>query len=279
MTAVAATGNGEARLAVVVVRYKKPLQQISVLRALPDMDSSAVSEIVIMDNSPESAGESDVAGLPEGVSYRWLGGNVGLAKAYNSAIDQLRSDWTHVVFLDQDTAGLESLFGGLQGVINAEISVPVVRAGRAIISPCRRLGPWYLPIRSLGTTPRNVSWINSGMTVGRAALAATRFDESLFLDYVDHQFARAVQAGGARAEVRWDVVLEQDYSRSSDDEQQALTRFRIFNLDVRRFYRDTIIGPPWARALTLRRALAAAIQYRSTAFLAIWLRTGRATHD
>lgn len=270
------TDRRPARVAIVVVRFKKQLHEISLLRALPMIDLSAVPEIIIVDNSPEPASVDETAALPGVVKYRWLGGNVGLARAYNSAVSQLQSDWTHVAFLDQDTEGLLGLFDQLAAGLSAEITLPVVRAGQAIISPCRRIGPWYAPIKRIGVTPANLSWINSGMTVARGTLRSSPFDEALFLDYVDHQFARTSLADRARVEVLWDVVLEQDYSRDTDSKQQALARFRIFNRDVRQFYRGTVAGRLWGWALTFRRALGATARYRTSAFIFSWLGAGRA---
>ncbi len=89
------TDRRPARVAIVVVRFKKQLHEISLLRALPMIDLSAVLEIIIVDNSPEPASVDETAALPGVVKYRWLGGNVGLARAYNSAVSQLQSDWTH----------------------------------------------------------------------------------------------------------------------------------------------------------------------------------------
>ncbi|MDM7891959.1 glycosyltransferase [Curtobacterium caseinilyticum] len=267
-----------AQVAIIVVRFKKPLHEISLLRALPMIDLSAVPEVIIVDNSPEPAPADEIATLPSVIKYRWLGGNVGLARAYNSAVEQLQSSWTHVVFLDQDTAGLPRLFDRLAEGLGAEVTLPAVRAGNAIISPCRRIGPWYLPLRRVGEVPANISWINSGMTVARGTVSSNPFDEELFLDYVDHQFARSSLAGGAHVEVCWDVMLDQDYSRDTDNEQQALARFRTFNRDVRQFYRGTLVGQLWGWALTLRRALGATVHYRTSAFIFSWLRTGRTSH-
>lgn len=267
-------------LAVVVLRYKKAIQEMPAFRELgPPQRLSAVKWIVV-DNSPTEALAHDRSALPAGSRYLWLGGNRGLATAYNAAVALLDDSTTHVCFLDQDTRDVHDYLDAVlqQGDDGADVALPVVEAGPLILSPCRRTGPWFRPVHRRDRTPRTLSWINSGMIVATRVFASTRFDEQLFLDHVDHRFALDVQRAGASVAVRWHLELRQDYSRETDDADAAYSRYVIFRDDVRTFYGRNVPGQMWAALLTLRRALVATKKYRTTRFLAAWS-SGRRVAD
>ncbi len=258
-------------LAVVVVRYKKPLLEIPFIRILRAGKADSVVEAVVVDNSPTPVTSDELNKLPASVHYEWLGGNRGLSKAYNIARARLCGEWTHVCFLDQDTEGLEALLAELAQGILADITLPTVRAGGTLISPCRRTGPWYHPLASTENLPSHISWINSGMTLARSTAEQFPFDEKLFLDYVDHRFAADVLDAGTSVDIRRHVVLLQDYSRTTDDADQALERFKLFQKDVSVFYGRRLSTRLYASVLTLRRALGAALSYRRISFISQWL--------
>jgi rhamnosyltransferase len=270
-------------LAVVVVRYKKAIRDMPAIRYAKAIESNSRNSTIrwiIVDNSPSGATMHDRAGLPDNSRYLWLGANRGLSKAYNAALTQLDESTTHICFLDQDTEGVGTYVQAIldQGDCGSDIVLPVVVSGSVILSPCRRTGPWYRPIRQRGAIPGPMSWINSGMVVSAQVFASTRFDERLFLDYVDHRFALDAQRAGASVDVRWELALEQDYSRDTDDVDSAYRRYMIFRADLRTFYGRSVAGRLWAIGLTLRRALVATKKYRTTRFLAAWT-SGRRTAD
>lgn len=267
-------------LAVVVVRYKKAIRDMPVVQYAAALESDTKIRWIIVDNSPAEATMDDRAGLPANSRYMWLGANRGLPKAYNAALTHLDESTTHICFLDQDTKAVGTYLQAIldRGDCGSDIVLPVVVSGAVILSPCRRTGPWYRPVRWRGAIPGPMSWINSGMVVSAKVFASTRFDERLFLDYVDHRFALDAQRAGASVDVRWDLALEQDYSRETDDVDAAYRRYLIFRDDLRTFYGPGVSGRLWAMGLTLRRALVATKKYRTRRFLAAWT-SGRRTAD
>ncbi|WP_420363708.1 glycosyltransferase [Curtobacterium aetherium] len=265
----------EARLAVVVVRYKTPLPNMKALQASRDKRLQDL-RWVLVDNSPDPLAARDLESLAHNVEYIWMGGNRGLSVAYNRAVSQLPDSCTHVCFLDQDTEDAQGYLNELlvPGELMTDVTLPLVTAGDVILSPCRRVGYWYRPIRRLGTPPANMSWINSGMVIRRNLLDRVQFSEELFLDYVDHQFAVDVQRFKPSISVRWENRLSQDFSRATDNRHQAESRFSIFTRDIRRFYAGNALSRAWAFALISRRALKAAQRYRTTSFLHAIFRKG-----
>ena len=262
--------DGGGSLAVVVVRYKTPLEAMPSIRTAGLLVDRDIAWYVV-DNSPVPATEREIADLPSTVVYNWLGGNKGLSRAYNAALELLDDRWSHVCFLDQDTQGVDTyLDAALPVDPRHDVVLPVVTSGSLVLSPNRRIGPWYRALGQLGTSPRNLSWINSGMIVSRRILGHVRFDERLFLDYVDHKFALDVLAAGASPCVRWDLRLEQDFSRDSDSLDQALGRFEIYRKDLSTFYGRGLGGRLWVAVLTIRRRAVATLRYRTTKFLKVW---------
>lgn len=261
-----------AVLGVVVVLYRKSPDELPALRMKLPIESAHLIRLIVVDNSPEIGTEVEDYCASRDAQYVWMGRNSGLSAAYNRGVRELgdRVDW--VCFLDQDTDNVE---GYLQRALSrldearADVLLPTVIAGDGVMSPCRRTWYWYRPLRQRGVLPREMSWINSGMIARRELLWRIPFDERLFLDYVDHQFALSALAAHATVQVLWEEELHQDYSRSTDSIEQAIRRFRIFRQDIHHFYRQRPLGRLWGAVLVGWRATSATMQYRTLAFVRI----------
>jgi GT2 family glycosyltransferase len=256
------------KLSIVVVKYGRDVDSLPCISE--DLGSHPSVELILVDNS-ESPDDRAVSLYSEGkIRYQWMGGNKGISAAFNQGIALASVDSTHVCFLDQDTAGVGAYIATCIPHLEADqadVYMPLVMSGDTILSPCRRVGLWYRPLRNTGRLPESFSFINSGLIINKKTLEHVRFDESLFLDFVDHQMALDLSRAGARFSPLWQSRLEQDYSRETDSRLQALRRFAIFKRDAQRFYGNNLGGRIWAILLVSWRAARATLRYRSMDFL------------
>lgn len=256
---------GTATLAVIVVQYNRQLRDLPAFKCAR-AESGANYQWIFVDNSDEPVGsmDNDLILALDNVSYAWMGGNRGISAAFNQGVTLASSKVTHVCFLDQDTTQIESYLSAATARFeeNVDIYVPTVLAGEEVLSPSRRFGPVFRPARDLSKLPHNFSCINSGMIVRREFFDTVKFDESLFLDFVDHKFISDARSAGASFALLSDFRLTQSYSRKTDDLKSAVSRFAIFQRDARTFHNSRflpaiIIG--W-------RAVKATLRYRSVCF-------------
>ena len=99
-----------------------------------------------------------------------------------------------------------------------------------------------------------LSAINSGMAVRLRVYESYRYDESLFLDYVDHDFMAMCREKGLRIHVLEQTRLYQNFSGDSHPGyQQAMTRYSIFEKDFRTFGKKHGLSPLMVRLLLAHR--------------------------
>ncbi len=221
---------------LVVVGYNTPISMCSAVSA--GIDAPSVASIVFCDNSTDDAvlQLNSETSLPK-LEYLPMRGNVGLPFAYNAALSLTRQPY--LMLFDDDTEVGPGYFSAVQNsitLIDSDIYVPVVTAGARPLSPCSPKWLRYGAVRNLEEVPVDFTAINAGMTISRAIFERLRFNEDLFLDFVDHDFMKRAHAFGCRAVVLEDVRLDQDYSLDTDDWRSALARMRIFRRDSRVFY-------------------------------------------
>ncbi|MDD6175931.1 MAG: hypothetical protein PUC59_09275, partial [Firmicutes bacterium] len=114
-----------------------------------------------------------------------------------------------------------------------EVFLPVVMSGKRMISPALygkyRVRAVDEPYKLTG---RKITAINSGMAVRADIYQSYRYDESLFLDYIDHDFMRWCRQNKKEICIMENVILQQSFfSDSRPKKEQALARYRIFSKD------------------------------------------------
>lgn len=196
-------------------------------------------KLVICDNSTLPLNNQQVAVEYENVTYLSMGGNAGLSKAYNRAMDALRETDGYVCLFDDDTRVGENYFNALRRAIDeshADIYLPTVYDEIGLLSPCNQQGAKSIRVASLDALDRqHMTGINSAMAIHLSVFANYRYDEGYFLDYVDHAFLRDMREQGKRIEV-FATDIFQNFSANSDpNKESARTRFRIFYKDCYRF--------------------------------------------
>ena len=214
---------------------------------------------MVVDNSTADMGNEAFC-RENGLQYISMGGNMGLPKAYNAAVDALRGRDGFVVWFDDDTPVtaeyLSALSAAAQGAGDTDIFVPLfasVQNPDTLISPCVR---WEdrkaFQLRSVkdaaeAESAELLSAINSAMAVNLKVYNAINYNEEQFLDFVDHEFCLRAKAAGCTIRPL-PVKLCQDYS---DDTRvpfkQAMHRCDIFSKDFMVYAIDSGMGLAVAR--------------------------------
>lgn len=228
----------------IVVLYNTHYTDSNTLKFLfdcPEYKENQV-KIYVVDNSTRDYKNEDIVKL-HNIHYLTMKGNVGLSKAYNAAIDLIKKEEKEesmIIILDDDTTLGTDYFSKLSEEIqdkNYSIFLPIVLDQRGVLSPslmyessrCRRC-------ESLDQlNDENICGINSGMAIRSTLFDGYRYNEAIFLDFVDHNFLRDMKRKGKRIKVI-DSKFYQNFSSNTDNYEQSLNRFKIFKKDIKVFY-------------------------------------------
>lgn len=205
--------------------------------------------VIVCDNSTISNQNRNEVERDKNI-YLSMNGNRGLSYAYNKALDWIDENQGHerngyVVFFDDDTQISEEFFCMMEKKIEEyrpDILLPVVLDDLGIMSPVQISSNKYCTRCKdpFHVSKERISGINSGMVVSLQIYRQYRYDERLFLDYVDHNFLWDMKQQKKNIQVV-DVKLQQASSSLKDDAQKAIVRLRIFKKDINVFYGDRIL--------------------------------------
>lgn len=169
--------------------------------------------VFIVNNSPDEASRELLGGLVDArVEILEQTGNVGVAAGFNAGMRAALDDGCDAVWIfDQDSTVAE---GMLAALLRAQARTDV-RAG--IVGPALRAaetGNVYDADRGQGSAPIE-ALISSGALFSRALVEDIGLhDESLFIDYVDHDISlRAGAAGYVNLKV-YDTLLDHRFGDS-----------------------------------------------------------------
>ncbi len=264
--------------AAAVVVYNTFCGDSPTCQALKKLNNLPIS-VLIYDNSTADYGNRAYC---EESGWVYLGGNgnLGISKAYNACIDYLAmnasvdilclfDDDTHI-----DPIYFSSLEQACQGA-NEKIFVPLIYAAGKLISPClldnsHRVTLFADEQAALSYQGNDLSAINSCMAIRTKLFNDFRYDESIFLDGVDHHFVLQMRKTGEKIRV---FSYNCDHAFSGTEKppvKSALVRFGIYAKDYRYILRND--NKSYIR-LVGKRALRLTAQYRTLAFLKIFIKT------
>lgn len=238
------------------------------------------SRIVFCDNSTDagikSANKISVENSNcENFFYQDMHGNKGLPKAYNAAINILKpSANDFIVILDQDTEIPTGFIEKYENFISrnpvADIVCPIVLDSVGVMSPSFSNGLKFKHIKSIeDVNQKNIagySFINSGMCIKGSVFEKVKYDENLFLDFVDHDFILSVKKENLKIAICFDVIFKQNFSGvTKNSYKQDFSRFSIYTNDAKVFYRK------WFnknyKFILLPRAIKLCILHKNISFL------------
>lgn len=239
--------------------------------------------VLVMDNSTADFGNSEFC-RQRGWEYCSMGGNKGLSKAYNHALDALQGKKGLVVWFDDDTTIPGDYFEKLKKSVsdnpNTDVFVPEIYDERGLLSPCaindycvKRMGD------SHSFEGKILTAINTGMACSLEIFEDYRYDEGYFLDYIDHKFIRDCRERGLSVRV-FEARLQQRFSDNSHDNLEGdLVRFRIFARDFSRFCKRDLRGRMYSFFALLARAVKLGLIYKNFGFVKIALMRNRLVSD
>lgn len=240
---------------VLVVVYNKSLYESLTLESLRDISGL---EIFVADNSTSDYGNEKIAS-ELGYRYVNMGGNMGLSKAYNRVISTLEKNDDFICLFDDDTKADKTYFDTLLEDAgrfkDIDIFAPVVKDKKGILSPCVFTGIRGKRVKQLELIPQHrISVVNTGLAVRLKIFRDYRYDEGLFLDYIDHAFVRDITNNDKSKIHIINAVLEQRFSGSEKTKRQdALNRYKIFKKDLRYFCNKYGISSILCRIFLLAR--------------------------
>lgn len=252
----------EVRITALVVIHNRRCEDSPSCEGLR-VDTQA--RAVVVDNSTE---ENDNARYcaRRGFGYVSMGGNMGLAKAYNRGIAWIKThtDATHVLLLDDDTTLPEGFLGNTVKFIEehpqATVFTPLVQDEAGLLSPCHIDGLHVTRVTDPAQlTAETFTAINSGLTAALTVFDDYAYDESYFLDYIDHAFFRDMKARGIPIAVTGQTLLQRFAGNERGNKQAAYRRLSIFKQDFRRFCGNSLKGRLFATAVMIRRRIKIAL--------------------
>ncbi len=234
---------------VIIILYEQSIEEITSLEYF--LNSPTVHGVYIRDNSSQPHEVGTTPHNRDLIHYRWMGGNVGLPKAYNNAIAEC--DAPFICIMDDDTAVPDGFLEKASAYFIDEPAVylPLVRTQRELISPHLQFDYRVQAITDGNfSDSAHMSGINSGMILARDVFSTVHYNESLFLDEVDHQLMVQIHEHGIPIIVMDDIVLHQSFSYDSNNMQADIHRFRIWKQDTRTYY--AMFGKDGKRAVRIR---------------------------
>ena len=215
--------------------------------------------LIICDNSTE---ENDNSALVEndGYVYMDMQGNKGLSKAYNKALDFLMNKDGYVILLDDDTILNEDYLKCVKD-LNCDIAIPIVKDEVSILSPSN-IKKGVVSRWDGKSVLESFTAINSGMVISLNVFKNYRYDENLFLDYVDHQFLKDMYDKNIKI---LNCTIQQKFSgNETADLNASYQRFKIFKKDSKYFYRK---NRKIYFYVVYKREFRLILQYKSLKFL------------
>lgn len=226
----------------IIVVYNKNVKDSTTYQCLKAQKSL---RIIVCDNSTSDYRNKDIV-QTDGYFYVDMHGNAGLSKAYNKALNVISEENPemkgYVALFDDDTFIPEAYFSKLREDIrekHSDIFLPIVRDEVGILSPsvmkkyyCHRAPENVWKIKK-----QELCGINSGMAIRLRLFKNYRYDERIFLDYVDHGFIRDMRKKHRKVSIM-DVEIRQTFSSNTDNKEKSMIRFQIFKKDINEFYRE-----------------------------------------
>ncbi len=227
-----------------MIVYNKNIKDTVTYKSLTGKDI----RMTVCDNSEGDFGNS-AAAKNGGYDYIRMNGNAGLAKAYNSALNHIfsnmsLSDDDLICLFDDDTEVPEEYFEVIKKS-DGQIILPVVSDGLGIMSPVRMKGSIAARFKNknqiFACDERQLSGINSCMAIRAGILRTYRYNEEMFLDYIDHKFIMDMRKRNIYPKAA-NISVTQSFSAVEDDKERARVRFSLQKKDLRIFYADNRPG-------------------------------------
>jgi GT2 family glycosyltransferase len=288
---------GRAPILVVVVLYRTSLAESKTIVGLQrafteDRALLDAFDLLLWDNSPQPI---DSPAFPFPFTYHHAARNVGVAGAYNAALDvagERGAAW--LLLLDQDTSVTAAYLSGMRAHAAAARSdpaiaavAPLLKADDVLLSPRLWRFARHVPLPYAAapyTETRAIYAANSGSMVKVEALRAVGgYSTRFWLDYSDIELFHRLHCRGFQVRIATDLALEHEIAMLDYDASMSPARYATY-LAAEGDFLDLYRGP-LERAMHLLRLAVRMVRQRRFADLTfsrmtrqeLWrrLRTGR----
>jgi GT2 family glycosyltransferase len=231
----------DPKVLVVVVRYRTPLEESETMRTLScclaeDAELRRKFATLIWDNSPVA---QPMPNFPVQVEYRHSGENVGVAGAYNYAIEraeQCGASW--LLLLDQDTKLPEGFLAAMhEHAIRLESETRIAAVAPAVLMNGVPVSPKILsrwggakdPAPNFaGPVFEELIIMNSGMLLRLAALKRIGgYSMDFWLDFSDRYVCHMLAKYGYGAWLAGGLRLEHEVSIMAGEGATSLARYEV----------------------------------------------------
>lgn len=245
----------------IIVVYNKELDLSPTYNLCKDIQNltTIVCDNSIKPNHNESTAKKD------GVVYISMNGNKGISRAYNAALDMIKEKKGYVILMDDDTKIDKSYFEMfLQNEAGkSDIYLPIVKDEKGIMSPAVCKNGIISRSNTLDIAYSDITGINSGMIIDLDCFKDFRYEESLFLDYVDHYFLLQMKQRNKSIKV-FPYEIYQNFSANTNNKNASLERWKIFKRDSQYFYNNNKMNGFY---VLLKRRIHLMLQYKDITFL------------
>lgn len=253
---------------IIIVLYNKKLYESSAYRTLKKAGTTDNCNkcFMIVDNS--TVDEIKKVNVIESKNdvYIDMYGNKGLSVAYNKAIQQIQKDFNSwIVTSDQDTSYPNNYFFELENSINRFknelIFVPKVYNSKKIMSPFKL----FFDLKN-----ESIRIINSGSVFNSIVFERIKYNENLFLDFVDYDLVNSLIINKINICVT-KIHLYQDFSGTDfENKISAIKRFEIYLNDAKKYYDEWKVGTISKYFYVIKRMFSLTIRFKSIEFLKLF---------
>lgn len=219
----------------------------------------------------------------ENITYVSMKKNVGLSKAYNTGLSMINlDDDSWIIISDQDTSYLENFIENIYEIVklnNANVLAPIVRNGGNLVSPCHINGKHFVCEENdfNMVDKKKQVFINSGLCINAKLFQKIRYDEGLFLDFVDYDcIYQFINMEIYKPYVIKENIIQQNFSGQTKKTYEAdYRRYKIYCRDGIYFYSKWYKKNIFKFQILFARALKLCLIHNNFKFLLFFLKSSK----
>lgn len=256
-------------LYAVVVIYNKNCNVSQTLSCLKKYSKQI--KIIVFDNSTTDFHNNDYC-KKNNLEYYTFYENVGLSKAYNYIIDNIeKKAKDYLIILDDDTNLTDEYIQEVlqQIKFDYDVLLPIVTTNNQIISPSNtQFNCRVKKINDIDNVNLNkVTAINSGMVIKMIIYNSIRYNEEIFLDYVDHEFMRKIRKNIKKIYIMKSEIKQNFSMYEKVDKTSRLKRFLIYKHDFKIYCKNNLLGIFFYHLNILKITIKYCLEYKTWDFI------------
>lgn len=230
-------------IATIIVLYNSLISESEAHETLknPNFD------LFFVDNSTdeEILKKNEEYSKKNNVLYYPMGGNIGLSKAYNRIIKEIKKlDYNYLLISDDDTLYTKEFQDLLVDEVKNnkyDLIVPTIIDSRdgVVASPILLTGIPLVPYNPKSKRPpKRINGINSGTCVKVKCFDNWQFDEGIFLYFVDSDFYNNNVNANKLTYKILDCTIKQNFAASEDFDDSTIKLLQRVLDDGRQYFRN-----------------------------------------